>query len=164
MEVIDSCYKCSSVENLRFAQGRKNKKKKNLLICKKCYKEYYTNRKLKKLEQNGGATRVRNKPNHYEDEFQKKATFELLNSMGWKFNEQNQIWYKDGIKDSNGNWLNLKTFKKTYSKERLQEIFDYYVSINFHKTKTARYFHMGLRTLNNLLEEYILTTNNGESR
>lgn len=161
MEVIKSCYKCSSVEDLRFAQGRRNRKKKDTFICKKCYKEYYTNRKLQKLEKNGGATRVRNTPNHYEDEFQKKATFELLHLMGWKFNENNQIWYKDGIKDSNGNFLNLKPAKKTYSKEVMQEIFDYYVSMNFHKTKTAKHFHMGLRTLTNLLEEYLLTNKNG---
>jgi hypothetical protein len=45
------------------------------------------------------------KPNTYFDENQKEQVFKFMNKLGWLFNEEKQIWFKDGIKDSNGNWL-----------------------------------------------------------
>jgi len=44
----------------------------------------------------------RNTPNTYINTKEKNEVFEVLLAIGWKFNEENNIWWKDGIKDSNG--------------------------------------------------------------
>jgi serine protease inhibitor len=49
-------------------------------------------------------------PNQYTNEIQKKAVFDIMLSIGWHFNEEKQIWYKEGIKTPEGVFINLKTY------------------------------------------------------
>lgn len=81
------------------------------LVCKDCKKlKENDNRKdtrQKKLEEYGGSEYVRVKPNDYSDEYQRKHTFDVLEAIGWKFNTENNIWYKDGIKTKDGVFINV---------------------------------------------------------
>lgn len=49
-------------------------------------------------------------PNEYKNEIQKKAVFDIMLSMGWKFNEEGGIWFKEGIKTPQGVFLNIRPY------------------------------------------------------
>jgi hypothetical protein len=90
-------------------------------VCKECVKEhersYRRTREAKlKLERGLGIQRViKSKPGEYNNEYEQIATKELLTSIGWSFNEENNIFYKEGIKDKNGKWDNVKEDTPTIS-------------------------------------------------
>jgi len=46
--------------------------------------------------------RAMDKPNTYTSDEQKEDTFNILKAMGWEFNEENGIWWKDGFKSKEG--------------------------------------------------------------
>lgn len=79
--------------------------------CRKCYLEHDAIKRnkfrTKELEENGGSKLVRQNPNEYVDEYQRNGVFEILNAMGWVFNEATCIWNKPGVKE-NGEFLRLK--------------------------------------------------------
>lgn len=60
-----------------------------------------------------GCERVSVKPNTYLDEVQKEQTFWLMELLGWTYND-NGVWSKEGIKDKDKNWPNLKCKKKNF--------------------------------------------------
>jgi hypothetical protein len=76
--------------------------------------------RVKELEENGGSYYHRTKPGQWVDDYQKKATYNILKAMGWKLNEENEIWWKEGIKTSDGVFINIKESKHkkltTYNK------------------------------------------------
>jgi hypothetical protein len=65
------------------------------------------------LDKNGGSLRVPNKPGNFHDEYQRHYTHEILLAMGWKLNEENNKWWKDGIKTKDGLFINVKKPIKT---------------------------------------------------
>lgn len=79
--------------------------------CKPCIKLIKTE-KDKKIQLEEGFKRIRQQPNTYNDENERKLTFELLNALGWIFNEENGIWYKPGIKNPDGTWNFKPKIKK----------------------------------------------------
>jgi len=129
----------------------KDSKKKTFLDCKICYnkKEVEKSRidRLKELEETGGSDRHKQQPGEWIDEYQKEATYNILKAIGWKLNEENGIWWKDGIKTSNGVFINIKT-KSTKSfgdypflmwrNPQKKEIFDRAVALRI-KGKTYKY-------------------------
>jgi len=105
------CRKCE--EYLPIEKFYRNTKSKTLFQdCKACtlksYRESDKNKRQELLEEQGGALAIRTSPNEYYDEYQKKATFKLMKLMGWSFNEENGIWWKDGIKTKEGIFINIK--------------------------------------------------------
>ena len=83
--------------------------------CKDCEKEndrlYYEQVK----EQNGGSKQVALKPGVFIDEYQRKNTFELMTLMGYLYNEEHNIWLKEGVKslkDGKPYFHFLKYYKK----------------------------------------------------
>jgi hypothetical protein len=102
--------------------------------CKKCHnkwgqqasKQYWEEKKRNK----GGSERVDVRPDIYMDEFQKEQVFWLMELLGWTYND-NGVWSKDGIKDKDKNWVNIKkdvkpvlqSFDKSFLKpnERISE-------------------------------------------
>lgn len=83
--------------------------------CKVCHnahqykkqREYYDN----KFKNNGGSERILATPGKYVDEYQKEQAFWVMELMGWKHNE-NGVWSKEGIKDKDKNWPNVKKVPK----------------------------------------------------
>lgn len=80
------------------------------------------------LKENGGSGRHYENPNKYYDEYQKEATFNILLAIGWNFNEDKGIWWKEGIKTEDGQFLNITPKKrrssKTLTKDEYVEIFN----------------------------------------
>ena len=83
--------------------------------CKVCHNTHTRQKQIEfyqnKYKNNGGSERVLAKGNSYTDEFQRKQTFWVMELMGWTFNE-NGIWSKEGIKDKDNNWMNVKKVPK----------------------------------------------------
>ena len=79
--------------------------------CKICHnaqqhkkqREYYDN----KFKNNGGSECILSTPGKYKDIYQKEQLFWVLELIGWTHNE-NGVWSKEGIKDKDKNWYNLK--------------------------------------------------------
>lgn len=103
------CRSCK--EYLPLSDFYKSKNDKPYNQCKKCQIENDRHKRKKELEQNCGSERVLLLPNQYTDIYQKECVFRIMEILGFKFNSNTNIWSKDGIKDENGNFLNLKKQK-----------------------------------------------------
>jgi hypothetical protein len=92
--------------------------KKSYLDCKRCINKKELDRSRKDRERElieiGGSLNHRQNPGEWIDDYQKEATYNILKAIGWKLNEDNGIWWKDGIKTSDGVFINIET-KKTKS-------------------------------------------------
>ena len=112
-----------------------NTGKKSYLDCRICInkKEVIRSRKdrEKELVENGGSLNHRQNPGEWVDDYQKEATYNILKAIGWKLNEDNGIWWKDGIKTNDGVFINIKTkplsfenYPSVISTPRKKKIFD----------------------------------------
>jgi hypothetical protein len=54
-----------------------------------------------------GSEKVLSQPGAFTDEIQKQQTHQFLRLMGWKYNEDNGVWYDDIKKDKNGNGIGV---------------------------------------------------------
>ena len=65
--------------------------------CRSKSNSYEQNKKerLKEIEETGGGLDFYKEPNTYTNDIQKNSVFNLMQSMGWTFNESNGIWWKD---------------------------------------------------------------------
>ena len=71
--------------------------------CKICHNEKNKRLYKEKIEDNGGGLVVPRYPNTYGDELQKQNTFQIMEAMGWIFND-NGVWSKEGIKNKDKKW------------------------------------------------------------
>ena len=122
----------------------------NRLTCKKCCLEkeykYRTEKTYKNLQNNGGSKRVPIKPGKYHDEYQKHYTHEILLAMGWKLNEENGKWWKDGIKTKDGLFINLKKPIPTKHEMKyytLEEKLEKVIIIREQKSRGKTYVEIG---------------------
>lgn len=94
-----TCNKWKHVDQYYFHNRELNRRFSSCIPC-----EVEKNRQLslKRKEEQGGSLTVPKSPNKYFDRFQKENTFQFMQLMGWKFNEEKGIWWKEGIKDKNG--------------------------------------------------------------
>jgi hypothetical protein len=60
-----------------------------------------------KREEMGSDVQLRALPNTYANDDQKNEVFDFLYTIGWKFNAENGIWYKKGIKNKDGKFTNF---------------------------------------------------------
>ena len=66
--------------------------------CKTCQKEKDKLQHEEYLENNGGHDRILMKPNQYMDDIQKDQTFQFMKILGYTFDEESGIWFKEGVK------------------------------------------------------------------
>jgi len=76
--------------------------------CRTCDRIREKQRYQDKIDFKGGNDRCPPKPNRYADEWQKSQTFDFLRLLGWKFNEEKGIWWKEQIKTEDGVFINIK--------------------------------------------------------
>jgi hypothetical protein len=92
--------------------------------CKVCIKKKDDAEREQELIENGGSLKIPQKPNTYRDKYQKQLVFEFLPMLGWQFNEESGIWWKEGVKTQMGTFVNIKpnakTFKKVSKEERIE--------------------------------------------
>jgi hypothetical protein len=123
---------------------------KNRHVCKKCCteleKKSYKDKTYQRLEQNGGSLRIPNKPGNFHDEYQKHYTHEILLAMGWSLNEENNKWWKDGIKTKDGLFINVKKplpSKHNIKYYTLEEKLEKVIIIKEEKSKGKTYVEIG---------------------
>jgi hypothetical protein len=126
-----------------------NSGKKSYLDCRICINKKEVERsridRIKELEENGGSFQHKINPGEWIDEYQKEATYNILKAIGWKLNKDNGIWWKEGIKTSDGVFINVKSSKRlsfenypsVISTPQKKETFDTAVAMR-NKGKTYR--------------------------
>jgi hypothetical protein len=67
--------------------------------CSVCMTKLASEKRKKKVEEEGGLKRVSETPNVYYGDIQKEQTFQFLELMGYIYNEQYGIWEKPGYKE-----------------------------------------------------------------
>jgi hypothetical protein len=80
--------------------------------CKPCQKIYDKNKSHQEMLDNDGPQRVLVNPNSYQNDYQRDRTFEIMKAIGWKFNEEKGIWWKEGIKTEDGVFNNIREYIK----------------------------------------------------
>ncbi len=92
------------------------------LLCYDCYKTYQSKaqkdvRDERKYWNNEiplyGSTSVRTKPGEWYDDKQKEYVHDILKSIGWKYNEEKNVWYDEKIRNKEGEWIVDVTTKYT---------------------------------------------------
>lgn len=94
------CADCN--EELHLDSFYKSKYNVPYRCCVTCYAAKFT----RNVAESGGSTRVKNRCNDYTDSMQREQTFWLMELLGWTFT--NGVWWKEGIKDANKNWIIFK--------------------------------------------------------
>lgn len=104
--------------------------------CRGCLSEANKERMRLKREEMGCDVQVRSLPNTYRNDEQRKEVFDFLYLIGWKFNEENGIWWRKPIKNKEGRFLKFeeKPVRHTIPIERPEG----YVHKNKGKTKLAK--------------------------
>lgn len=114
------CRTCQEYVHKDKFYHHKSRIRTTYLDCKSCINKKEAIRakkdREKELEKNGGSFQHKVNPGEWIDEYQKKATYNILKSLGWKLNEENGIWWKEGIKTPDGVFINVKTKGKTNKK------------------------------------------------
>ncbi len=83
--------------------------------CKDCQRVLDQKEADEYKKENGGSLMVPQRPNVYFDKYQKENTFQLMNIMGYLFDEGTGIWYKPGVKeivDGKPKFLKVKKHKR----------------------------------------------------
>jgi len=120
--------KCNSCNEWKPKDYYYKYKSKMFAKCIDC--ERIVRRKVaedKKIEQ-GGSIRIKNHPNQYVDEYQRDSVFKIMLAIGYQFNEEKGIWFKEPWKTRDGEFPLLKSNKKVKTiicedvKERIIEL------------------------------------------
>lgn len=67
--------------------------------CRPCTKKFDDEKRDRKLINNCGGEKVPPKPNVYTDKYQKQCTYEMMEILGYTFDEPTGIWVKAGYKE-----------------------------------------------------------------
>lgn len=67
--------------------------------CKECERKLEKEKRLNEIKDSCGSEKVLEKPNHYTDIYQKECTFNMLQLLGYLYDNETGIWYKPGIKE-----------------------------------------------------------------
>jgi hypothetical protein len=111
--VFKKCNTCHEEKPIEafYVQSKRTGKRFNR--CAACEVEKDRLFRENERREQGGAIRVKVKPNTYTDEYQKDATFKIMKAYGWIFNEEKGMWWKPGIKNEDGTFVNVKPKIKT---------------------------------------------------
>lgn len=132
MDIEKECNTCHIVQPIENYYNKKGKTGKigKMPICRNCYSNLY---KRKNIKPPRSEEKVKETPNLYWNELQRQDTFELMTLLGWKFNEENKKWWKEGLKDSDGVFISLRkkarrkmqpNKRRLFSNEQIKQIFD----------------------------------------
>lgn len=154
MELFKYCRYCEKTKEIEEFQVTRLGKQKIVPKCKSCIQQYAKNKYQKQVKKDGGSPRIKQKPNTYVDKYQKEQTFQFMQLCGWQYNEENGIWWKELIKDKNGNWYNIKPIprKPRVEFELVKQIYMYRQNNNTYKT--SKKFAVSQQTVRNYVNIY----------
>lgn len=75
--------------------------------CISCTRKEYQASKYKKAMSQEGSGLVSKEPGTWMDDIQKEQVHMVLGILGWTYNEDTNIFSKEGVKDKFGTWLNF---------------------------------------------------------
>jgi hypothetical protein len=120
------CKKCNEIKPITEFYISKSKYRAG--YCKVCISLYDKEKYEKYKEDNCGGVRILKYPNCFTNDTQKECTFQLMESMGFKFNEEKQIWWKPGFRTEDGIFIfikpRLKRKRQYLTKQMLREIYE----------------------------------------
>jgi len=123
------CCSCSIWKTMD--QYYKSKLNKIFYKCNECIKINRKEKKEIKIEEYGGSISFKTEPNQYVDEHQRNSVFKIMLVMGYTFNEEKGIWFKEPWKTKDGEF----TFIKSNKNKKIITLEDTDKIINLRKTK-----------------------------
>jgi hypothetical protein len=97
------CSCCKEYKHLDDYYFHQKKKGIRFADCADCHREKDKKEREEYLKNNGGSDKILRLPNQYVDEYQRHQTFQVMDSLGYNFNEEHGVWLKDGIKSLRDN-------------------------------------------------------------
>jgi len=92
--------KCSTCSDWKLLSEYYQKNGKPYLNrCKECEKNLEREKRKEYIMNNCGGDKILTRPNKYSDEYQRACTFELMEALGYTFDEATGIWIKPGVKE-----------------------------------------------------------------
>jgi hypothetical protein len=103
--------------------GVNDRRRKVCKVCTTKYeKEKYRNKRLLNNEEKGEPVHWR--PNTYISTEQKDLAFELMEALGFTFQPDTGIWFKEGLKNEDGTFVGIEEKKRLEKERKLKEIED----------------------------------------
>ena len=93
-----TCTKCKELKHIDEYYFHQRSKGIRFAECIECQKEKDRLDHEQYLENNGGHDRILTKPNQYMDEIQRNQTFQVMELLGYTFDEELGTWFKEGVK------------------------------------------------------------------
>jgi len=111
--------------------------------CRSCTRHDERKRRNKNIEDSCGSMFVPLNAGVFADEQQKECVHSILNSLGFRYNEDNKIWWKDGYRKEDGTFVKLRPYKpklnrKKITMEVIKEIYRLYYEEGMKKVNIAR--------------------------
>jgi hypothetical protein len=150
------CINCKEIKNIDEFTHIYKKSTRIRAKCKICLNDL---QKLKRFNNSLGLPgRVKYKPNTYNSEYEKSVVFDMMKTMGWTFNEENGIWFKEGIKDMNGKFDNvtekiLTRYNRKIKPEDRIKIYEMRIQ-NIPIPKIAEEFKVSIPTIYHQIKQY----------
>jgi len=91
-------------------------------ICKVCTREYEKSKQKKYRNVEDKGEPVLNKPNTYVSDEQRQDGFQLMEALGFTFAPDTGIWFKEGVKNSDGTFVRLEEKKRLQDERVLKEV------------------------------------------
>lgn len=92
------CYRCHEWKVIKTDYYLRKDGKPLNSRCKVCQRDLDRIEADQLRKENGGNLKVNQRPNHYLDSYQRENTFLLMELMGYTFDEETGIWFKEGWK------------------------------------------------------------------
>jgi hypothetical protein len=116
------CRTCQEYVHYDGYYKHKSKSRLAYLDCRKCCNRIELDKRKKErqehLENNGGSERVGKKVGMWQDKYQKEQTYEVMEALGYKYDEVSGHFLKPGVKE----WINGKLFFPMIGKKKYMHI------------------------------------------
>lgn len=109
------CITCKEWKNLEEYYFHQKAKGIRFNDCIECHRKKDRREREEYLENNCGSNQILSTPNEYFDKHQKGCVFNLMELLGYIYNEDSGVWTKPGVKeiiDGNIVFFKLKKTKK----------------------------------------------------
>ena len=98
MTDFKTCTRCKELKHIDEYYFHQKSKGIRFAECITCQKEKDKRDHEEYLENNGGHDRILIRCNQYMDDIQKTQTFQVMEVLGYTFDEEHGTWFKEGVK------------------------------------------------------------------
>lgn len=166
IEIFDEgkqCSKCGVFRQLDEYYKRKHKNGKEyynatcIECCKNARAEYHLGYNWKKIVEYQNKWIIHNKPGHFANQKQKQELIEFMTTkLKWNYNEEKNLFWKPGLKNADGTWVNIidipKPRKMKWTPEIKAQIVKEYKQGNITQSELREKYGINPFTLRNILK------------